>query len=238
MRRARPVTRLYPQGRHLTLAAMGDSLTHNIALRVLPSSMWPERLAVGLRALGCPIKARNFGRSGNTSTQMIARMPVMTQHDVPILGIIMAGVNDPGSGINQATTQANIEAMVNTLMAAGTQYVVVVSTQYLNWASGGDTTGTAEFSGSGYGAVRTAERDAAVAREAVYPDRVVYCSLFNYMKALIVSGAVTQGADTYWHTSVGNQHLNAVGEQIVADAVLATIQAQSGWITALGGVGA
>lgn len=50
----------------------------------------------------------------------------------------------------------------------------------------------------------------------------------DHMRGLIVSGAYAQGNDTAWHVAVGNTHLNNVGQQILADAIYAAMQA-AGW---------
>ena len=56
----------------------------------------------------------------------------------------------------------------------------------------------------------------------------LYVDFHAYMRALIVAGTYTQGDATAWHVAVGNTHLNNVGEQILADAIYAAMQA-AGW---------
>lgn len=228
-RRMQPTYTAAP--RH-TISVVGDSLTHNITLGVRPDQFWPERVAVALRGDGTPARARNLGRSGNTTTQMLARIATVTAIDIPKLAIIWGGVNDPGNAIGGATTQSNIEAMGEALLDAGVSYLVVGNTQYLNYSSGGDELADPANT---YETLRTFQLAAADALETSYPGRVAYCDIYAYMRQLIVDGTYTQG-DHLWHVADSNQHLNAVGEQIVADAMLATIQAQPGWVAALGGV--
>lgn len=213
------------------VSAIGDSLTLNYSLAVRPDQHWPERLAVALRDLGCPIQGRNFGISGNTTTQMLARIGVLTQYEIPKLAIIFGGVNDPGNAISGATTQSNIESMGETLFDAGVEYVLVVSTQYLNYSSGGDTLATPYAT---YATLRTYQDAAADTLIAAHPSKAAYVDLYTYMRNLIVAGTYAEG-DHLWHVAATNQHLNAIGEQIVADAVLATMQAQTGWVADLGG---
>lgn len=217
-----------------TLAAIGDSLTFNWTLAVRPELFHPERLAVALRALDVPIKARNFGLSGNTTAQMATRLPALTEHDIPVLAVVWGGVNDPGNGIVGATTQANIEGMIDDLIAAGVSYVVVVNTQFLNYSTGGDTLVSPYTT---YATLRPFQAAAVTSRAALYPGQVALCDLYTAMRNLIVAGTYAAG-DFGWHVADANQHLNAAGEQIVADAVLATIQAQSGWVAALQRIGA
>jgi len=111
----RRIQNTFPAGGRLTIAAMGDSHTHNITLGVRPDQFWPGRLAVRLRAGGADVMARNFGITGQTSTQMLSRMVEMTVYDVPALAVIFPGANDPGNGIAAATTTANVRAMVKYL---------------------------------------------------------------------------------------------------------------------------
>lgn len=220
----------YTRANTKTLAAMGDSLTFNdVYWGCAPHQMWPEVLAAQLRTLACPIRGRNFGASGNTTTQMLARASQLTLYEVPDLAIVFGGVNDPGASIAGATTQANIEAMVSGVIAAGCSHVVVVNTQYLNFTTGGDALATPYAS---YAALRPYQQAAATSQAAAHPGVVAFCDLYASMRALIVSGAETQGSNS-WHAVANNQHLNAVGQSYVAAAILATIQAQSGWLKAL-----
>lgn len=222
----RPIpTSLTPGPRH-SIAISGDSLTENQTLLVPQHQMWPAVLQSSLRSQGARVRSRNLARNGRTTTQMSTAKANLTYFDVPKVYICFGGVNDPGNSIVGATTQANIEAMIAHCFAAGTQYAVVVSTQYLNWSSGGDTINTP---GSTYATLRTFQQAAVTAKAVTYPGRVAYCDLYTYMRALIVAGTYTQG-DFAWHTADSNQHLNAIGQAIVADAVLATITAQTGWL--------
>lgn len=100
---------------------------------------------------------------------------------------------------------------------------ILVSTNYLNWASGGDTVGSPSATNLAIRALTTA---AAAAEGAVY------CDLWTFQAGLIVAGETTQGSNS-WHAIANNQHHNAYGHDIVARAALASIAAQSGWLAAL-----
>jgi lysophospholipase L1-like esterase len=157
----------------------------------------------------------------------------MTRVRVPRLGIIFGGVNDPGSSITQGQTQANIEAMIQTLFDAGAAYAMVVSPQYLYWTTGGDSTSQTKPGGT-YGSVYDAQVAAVAARAAANTAKsVAFCDLWTWMKGLIVGGAEPTPGTAAWHVQDTNQHFNAKGHRYVRDAVLATIQAQSGWVAAL-----
>jgi lysophospholipase L1-like esterase len=132
--------------------------------------------------------------------------------------------------IPYAQTTANIKAMAEAVLADGCERVVICSTHYLNYGSGGDSTAT-PASGARldlWNAQSTAYTDEA----ALHSGEVAFCDLYAYFYALLGAGTYVQG-DHLWHQADSDVHLNAAGEQIVADALLATIQAQSGWLTAL-----
>lgn len=120
-------------------------------------------------------------------------------------------------------TQINLQTMVASLVASGCSRNVILGLHYYNYTALADTT-SVELAANA--TLRGLQRAAATASGAVY------CDLYAYMRALILAGTVTQGSFS-WHVADSNLHLNAYGEGIVADAVLQTIQAQTGWIAAL-----
>jgi lysophospholipase L1-like esterase len=213
-----------------TIACMGDSLTLSYQRILRPDQYWPEQLATKLRALGCALKARNWGHSGHTTTQMLARLNEMTLQEVPDLGIIWGGANDPGNSIAGATTQSNIQAMISALVAAGCLRVLVLNTQYQNFSAGGDTLAVPFAT---YATLRPFQAAAVTAAQAANPGaNIQLVDVYNYMRNLIVAGTETQGSFS-WHIVDADQHLNNLGEDYVARAVLAAIQAQTGWVDAL-----
>ena len=83
----------------LTLTAIGDSQTDPWTPYGYSRAdmKWPGLLAAMLAAnTGLPIKARNFGISGHTSADLLARSDAMQQWETPDLAAVMIGVNDPG----------------------------------------------------------------------------------------------------------------------------------------------
>lgn len=230
----RPIFANPTPGPRYSIACMGDSLTHNHTLGIRPDQFWPTVLEGLLVDAGGRVRVRNFGKSGNTSTQMVDRFANMTTYDVPKLGIIWAGANDPGNAIAGATTQANIESMGETLFDAGTDYLIIGNTQYLNYSSGGDTTSAQS---STYATLEGYQQAAYDTLLAAHPAKVAYCDTYAYMRAIILAGtfqgtAIAQG-DFSWHVADSNQHLNVLGNRIVAQAMYETITAQSGWVAAL-----
>jgi hypothetical protein len=100
--------------------------------------------------------------------------------------------------------------------------IILLSTNYLNWTSGGDNAGASTFYAPNV-AIRSLVQAAATAESVVYGD------LFGFQTALITSGETTQGSNS-WHAIANNQHHNAYGHNTVARCVISTILAQSGWL--------
>lgn len=198
---------------------MGDSLTNNAILGVNLFNAHPRKLQDKLRANGALVVCRNFGKSGDTTTQMLSRFGDMTLFGTPDIGVIFGGVNDPGASISQATTQANIESMITSLQNSGCNKIIVVSAQYLNWSTGGDTLPTPYAT---YVNIRNAQQAAAAAHSGVE-----FVDLYTYLRNCIVGGQDTQGSFS-WHVADGNQHFNAYGWGLVSQCILASIQTK-GW---------
>lgn len=103
--------------------------------------------------------------------------------------------------------------------------IIVVSTNYLNFTTGGDNVGAGTYH-AGNQAIR------ALLQAAVAAEGAVYADLFALQAAAITSGETTQGSNS-WHCSTDNQHHNAYGHDTVARAVVAAVVAQNGWLAAL-----
>jgi len=209
---------------------IGDSLTQNYSTSTKAGKFWPGQLATKLVADSYQVKAINLGISGNTTTNMLARIGAATKTYTPIMGFILGGVNDPGNGINSATTTSNISAMVDALVAAGVPRVVIVSAHYLNFAGGVGDTQTTDY--AAYVPVRAAQLAAYTASVATHPGKVAYCDLHAYLSNLIATGVEVQNSAS-WHVGPTDQHPNELGSGYFADAIKATITAESGWLDSL-----
>lgn len=114
--------------------------------------------------------------------------------------------------------------------------VAVVSTNYLNWTTGGDTTGTPYAT---YATVRAAQQAAVTAENVAVGGvaSVIYVDLYGFQRARILAGTDPNFAGgtyvqaTSWHVADSNQHHNAYGHLLVAQSVLAALPAA--WVTAL-----
>lgn len=302
----------------ITLAAIGDSQTDTDAAYGVPGYLcWPALLATGLKAEGIPARARNFGVSGDTTTQMLARFSSMFRYDTPDIGIIYGGVNDPGASITSGTTQSNLQAMcaalkhgakgngiasgstvagqatlpgdgeigqryvvlsdtsttggavawhpshattitgtnagvtvwehryplagemgwgrvaISTTAPTAVKKIIVISTNYLNWTTGGDTLSTPYAT---YAPLRTAAQAAVTAENVTVGGvaSVVYADLYNLQKSRIQAGtdpnfaSVSYDQTKSWHIFVNNQHHSAYGHLLVAQAARGVIP--SAWL--------
>jgi hypothetical protein len=101
--------------------------------------------------------------------------------------------------------------------------IVLVTPQFINWASGGDTVdpgGTHSGQGGVYAAVDGAVKAAAAA------EGVALCDLYAWLQQRIIDGKDPALTPT-WHVANANQHFNVYGEDLVAQAVLETMAAQT-----------
>ncbi len=114
-------------------------------------------------------------------------------------------------------TATNLIATASEMAALGYTRQVVGRQHYLNLASGGDTLSAQQSTASD---IRAAQ-DAAIAGIA----GCVTADFYTHMRNLIVAGTYTQGDDTAWHVAIGDSHLNATGESILCDCLLAAITA-------------
>lgn len=265
----RPTASAYTTNRVVSLAAIGDSLTQNYSYTFGPASYHPERVAVALRGLGATrVKARNFGISGNTtrsytggSTGMVERVTLMTRWDVPRLAVIWAGHNDSSHAAGlyipavastyTEVTQSGIEAIVDALITAGCNMIVIVERHFLNYNTGDDTATVIDITTAPATTLHAAQYQAYLSRVALYPGKVAWCDLYARQRTYLIANPtkywnggtqeeVAAPARFLWMskpsegaTSAVDVHLSAVGEQYVADQILDVIQAQSGWVAAL-----
>lgn len=265
---------LYGDGGHIP--CVGDSHTYNTAYGIFMGSFYPKRMELAFRSRGRRIASLNYGISGDTTGNIIARLGSVTEQGKAPFGVLYVGQNDtasittvqasptptsttfsvaagvggryaagailrvggeigtvlsvagdaitltapraggaPSAGTTVALdTAEGIVKIVQAMRESGVPKVVIVGQHYMNWAAGGETIALPI---SEYANIRAAQKNAANRLGVPYVD------LFLYMGSLISSGAYAQGDDLAWHVAAGNTHLNATGEQIVADAVMATI---------------
>lgn len=134
-------------------------------------------------------------------------------------------------------TTAYIEAMCEALVAAGVQRIVIMSRHYLNFTPSGDNSGGSPVYPPTGGALSLwmAQYNAYIAELALHPGKLAWCDLYKHMYDLLVDTPALVNDALAWFVAAGNVHYNAVGESHMADAVQATIAAQTGWLTSIAG---
>lgn len=122
------------------------------------------------------------------------------------------------------------ERLISSITGAG-PYVINLSTPLSSApAAGAAVTKTYAL----HAAMRVVVKSAVTALAAANPTKsIVYCDLHGYQLALIAAGTVAQGDDLAWYNFVGNYHFSSAGSLMCANAVLAKINATSGWLAAL-----
>lgn len=156
----RKIQTSYTKSPTKTITVIGDSHTYNTSLGVPAHKFYPARLQALLNARGASVKCRNFGISGNTTSDMIGRKACLDSVDVPDLVIMYAGPNDTssrGSSLvvaspSPTTTTASVTAAQGAYFAVGsyvtinsqTVRITARSTDALTWTpalSGAPSTG-------------------------------------------------------------------------------------------------
>lgn len=121
-------------------------------------------------------------------------------------------------------TQVNLTAIGTAIRAAGCTRIVYGLMHYYNYSANGDTHSTPLSANVTMRALQSAAAAAVTG--------AVTCNFWSWMDNLIQTGAAVQGSYS-WHVLDSNIHLNAAGELILAQALYATIAAQTGWLAAL-----
>ena len=100
----------------VTIAALGDSLTHGYGLA--PRDAFPAQLERWLRARGHDVTVVNAGVSGDTTAGGLSRMDWTLTPDVDAV-IVELGGNDLLRGIDPRASRANLDAILTRLGAEG-----------------------------------------------------------------------------------------------------------------------
>jgi hypothetical protein len=119
---SRPIIDKFSRWPARQICVMGDSITDNLTLSVPTHEMWPARLEALLQKAGCNAIVRNWAKSGDKTTDMLARFSLMSFQGWPDIALIMAGVNDPGT-YSTAQTTAYLQAMIKWLKFGCAGYV-------------------------------------------------------------------------------------------------------------------
>ncbi len=98
--------------------ALGDSITHGTG--AAPDAAYPAQLA---RLTGWDVI--NAGVPGDTTAQVLERLPTLLAEHAPALVIVSAGGNDFLRHLPEADTEANLRRIIALARAAGAQVLLV-----------------------------------------------------------------------------------------------------------------
>jgi acyl-CoA thioesterase-1 len=104
------------QSTPIKLAILGDSLVAGYGVK--PEQAIPARLEAALKAQGRNIVVINHGVSGDTTAGGLDRLDWMLA-DKPDIVMVELGANDALRGLDPATAERNLDAIVTKLKAAG-----------------------------------------------------------------------------------------------------------------------
>ncbi len=103
------------QSTPVKIAVLGDSLAAGYGIK--PDQAFPVRLEAALKAQGRNVTILNQGVSGDTTAGGLDRIDWMLA-DKPDIVLVELGGNDALRGIDPATTEKNLAAIVEKLQAA------------------------------------------------------------------------------------------------------------------------
>ena len=104
------------------LNCLGDSLTNSDYTTLIPKDQqYPHLLQTAIDGY---CRARNLGKTGDTTTQMYARLQ-NALYPVPTVFVIYGGINDVIQSVADATTQTNLETMIDGIVAAGCARIIL-----------------------------------------------------------------------------------------------------------------
>jgi lysophospholipase L1-like esterase len=202
------------------------------------------------------------GTTATVTTAVAHGIPIGTYPEIVIAGAVQTEYNGTytatvtgtstftyvfaGSGTSPATgtktftfsyaqTTTYIKAMSETLITTGVTKVVILSVHYLNYPTGGNNSGGSPVGPAPTGGTLSlwnAAHDAYMAELALHPGQFAWVDNYATFYALLVANPSWVNDSTRWNIADANVHLNIYGNQVVAGAVLAVLQA-TGWLTNL-----
>lgn len=116
-----PPSNAAPRSEEHVLVVFGDSLT--AGLGVSPEESYPARLQEKLLLSGYRYRVVNAGVSGDTTAGGVRRVEWVLKSK-PDIVILELGANDGLLGLNLTETRANIEQIIQRLLAGGTKVVL------------------------------------------------------------------------------------------------------------------
>ena len=119
--KAPPPSNAAPRPEERILVAFGDSLT--AGLGVAPEESYPARLQETLLLSGYRYRVVNAGVSGDTTAGGVRRVEWVLKSK-PDIVILELGANDGLRGLNLTETRANLEQIIQRLLAGGARVIL------------------------------------------------------------------------------------------------------------------
>jgi lysophospholipase L1-like esterase len=196
------------------VAVIGDSLTDPCIGFTYPWQNW-------LRYVGRQgYKTVNLGNGSDSTIDMARRVEQFLSEGQPDVAVLFAGNVDVEQGIDPRETQRNVTYIMDWLRDRGVQKIVLMGPGMLNlpevpayMPAGTDWVSLTE-------PVRAMFRDIAIEHDAVFVD------VAQFLLDRIACGQdpdfsrVPYQQWRSWHKVVGDGHLNAYGNRLVAEAFL------------------
>lgn len=101
------------------LLVVGDSLSAGYGIPA--GQEWVTLLQQSLEAKKVPVRVVNASISGDTTSGGLARLPQLLQQETPDWVLIELGGNDGLRGMSLTAMEANLQGMVETVVAQGAQ---------------------------------------------------------------------------------------------------------------------
>ena len=215
-------------GRTATILCLGDSQTYSTGYGLTLNEYWPAQAQLLAKADGYSVSALNEGHSNWTTADLLGIAADRLQKSAPNIVILYAGVNDKEHSLTSATTQSNIQAIIDTALSKGASYILIVNTNYLNYSSRGDNALKGTYYSNNQ-TLRTFQLAAANYGIIKYgASKVGYCDLFAYQKSLILAGTWTQGRWQDSQVADLNLHMNPAAQKATSVLVWNTLKGVAG----------
>lgn len=196
------------------VAAMGDSLTDPYVGFTFPWQGWLRR--IGQRGY----KTVNLGNGSDTTIDMRRRVDEFMMEGRPDVAVLFAGSCDVESGIDPRVTEENITFIVEWLQERGVGKIALIGPGVMNLPKVPDYMPHVQSWDETIEPVRVTLREIAARHGVKFVD------LAEFQRERIASGKdpdftrVPYRQSRSWHACVGDGHLNAYGQGLVAEALV------------------
>jgi lysophospholipase L1-like esterase len=202
-------------GRGPLLVVMGDSLTDPFIGYTFPRQVWVRHVSRrGYRTV-------NLGNGGDTTALMCLRVEQFLSEGQPDVAVLFAGNVDAEQGVDPAETERNVTFIMDWLRDRGIEKIALMGPGMLNLPKIPDYMPLDTDWLSSIEGVRATLREIAVQHDAVFVDVAQF-----FLDRIARGDDPDFSREPYrhrrsWHKVVGDGHLNAYGNRLVAESFLA-----------------